>query len=278
MTLFIPPPSSDPLISVVVPTHGHGKYIEACLDSIWHQDYSNLEVIVVNAASPDDTGEVLARYAESVDSEMVSYASRYDEKNGSVERIFYPRRPSSGRKLRILTLQNDPGLVGTYNIGLEAATADFVSTVASDDLCHPLMMVRLLKALQDGADFAYSDCLIIDDRGVVVRKFAFPDYDPRVCLGNWYLMGVSRMWRRRLHESCGYMDPAWELAHDYDLILRFAMGGAVLLHVPETLYSIRYHGDDRKTGSHSNDREHRIHRESIEIAERARQWIARLNR
>ena len=63
------------------------------------------------------------------------------------------------------------------------------------------------------------------------------------------------------------------MTQDYDLFLRFAMAGAKIAHVPEVLYSVRWHGPERKTGNHTTDREPRIFTESKDIARRARKWL-----
>lgn len=55
-----------PLVSVVVPVYGTEKYVEKCLDSILNQTYQNIEVLVVNDASPDHAMEIVRNY-EKID-------------------------------------------------------------------------------------------------------------------------------------------------------------------------------------------------------------------
>jgi len=110
--------NEKPLISVVVPTYLQAQYLPITLDAIWFQDYSSLEIIVVNAASPDNTKEVLDEYQEAVASEQVSFARYWNEETNDVERQFHPRYPSDGRTLEIINLDEDPGLPETYNEGL----------------------------------------------------------------------------------------------------------------------------------------------------------------
>ena len=59
------------------------------------------------------------------------------------------------------------------------------------------------------------------------------------------------------------------------MYLRMAMAGCTFRHVPEILYSIRYHGSDRMTGQHTSERKKRLFAESIQCALRAREWIAK---
>jgi len=63
-------------ISVIVPTFNQAQYLGACLDSIWFQDYPDLEIIVVNDCSTDNTREVIEDFVCQVeDQKQVSFAS-----------------------------------------------------------------------------------------------------------------------------------------------------------------------------------------------------------
>ncbi len=263
-----------PLVSVAIPTYMQAQYVPICIDAVWFQDYPNIEIIVVNAASPDNTREVLDEYAEKIKTEQIDFASYFNEKTEEVERTTAPRYPKEGRSLKIIHLDEDPGLSETYNRGVQEASGEFVTTVVSDDVPNPRMISRLAGELMDGADMAYSDVLIVDDLGRVIRKFEYPEYSAKACLADWYLMGASKLWKKNLHEKTGWFSKDYPLTQDYELFLRFAMDGAKIVHVPETLYSVRYHGADRKDGNHSNVREPKILTESKDIAMRARKWLA----
>ena len=78
-------------ISIIIPTYNQAQYMPICLDSAWFQDYTNLEIIVVNDGSPDNTRNVLATYQKSLVTDQVSYASHYNEQTGEVERCNHPR-------------------------------------------------------------------------------------------------------------------------------------------------------------------------------------------
>ncbi|MCB0329639.1 MAG: glycosyltransferase [Bdellovibrionales bacterium] len=262
-----------PLISIVVPTYNHAQYLPICLDGIWFQDYPNIEIIVVNANSPDNTNEVLENYQSDVKNSRVSYASYFNEKTDEVERFYHDRYPKEGRRLEIVTLPSDPGLSETYNEGVRRAEGVYVTTIVSDDIPHPRMISRLAAALDADYDFAYSDELLVLDNGRVEREFIFPDFCPQRCLADWYLCGNSKLWRRSLHEKIGYFSTQYPMTQDYELFARFFMEGAKFIHVPEVLYSVRFHDHQRKTGNHTADREPKIFSESKDIAKRVREFL-----
>jgi glycosyltransferase involved in cell wall biosynthesis len=257
---------------VVVPTRNQAEYLPACLDSIWFQEYAPLEIIVVADPSEDDTSGVLAAYREAVAGEMVSHARRLDAATGDIARKEHPRYPAQGRTLRIVENADPRGQTGCYNQGLELARGEYFTYVASDDTLYPHMVSSLAAVLEDReADFAYSDMLIVDDQGRVEREFRLPDYSFQASFCDWYLCGVSKLYRRSLHEAHGPFDPAWA-ANDHECYLRFALGGARFAHLGRLLYAVRSHRD-RAVGAHEPERFTRLLKESGLLVQRARQAL-----
>jgi hypothetical protein len=139
---------------------------------------------------------------------------------------------------------------------------DWSSDVCSSDL----------EALEtNDVDFAYSDMDVVDDSGAIVRQIRLPDYNFKSCFADWYALGVSHLYRTVLHEKTGLMDEEnYKSANDYDHYLRFALDGARFFHVPRILYSVRHHGEGRKTGQHTKSRYENLLEESKKCAFRAR--------
>lgn len=258
-------------ISLVVPSHNHSQYIEACLDSIYFQDYGKLEIIIVDDCSSDDSRDVIRGWLSNVDAQEVSHASRYNETTDELERTRHKRYARGGRSITFVANEQNLGSTATYNRGFRMATGEFCSFVVSDDMCHPQMLSTLAAPLRENiADFVYSDMFIVDDRGRILREFRLPDYDFSVSFGDWYLCGVSTLYRRSLHERFGYYDET-ALADDHECYLRFAMGGARFLHIPKTLYSVRSH-HEREEGLHSKDRFAALLDYSKMLTLKARAW------
>lgn len=90
-------------LSVVVPVYGVERYLAECLDSLLRDAPDDLEVIAVDDASPDGSGEILA-----------TYASRDD-------------------RVRVITLERNGGLGAARNTGLDHARGDYVWFVDADD-------------------------------------------------------------------------------------------------------------------------------------------------
>lgn len=105
---------SDRLLSVIVPAYNVAEWLPRCLDSILEQTYHNLEVLVIDDGSTDDTPQIIDTYADQ-DQRIVA--------------IHQPNR----------------GLVETRDIGIREAKGDFVGFVDGDDEIIPEMYERLLR-------------------------------------------------------------------------------------------------------------------------------------
>lgn len=265
--------SASPLISVVVPTYNQAQYLGACLDSIMFQDYPNVELLVVADPSPDNTSEVLAKFRRAVAEEQVSYASKLEE-DGTVSRTCHHRYPQVGRRLVIVENEERMGHTPSYNHGFQLATGEYCTYVASDDICHPQWLSELAAPLERGeADFVYSDTFIFADDGRILREFKFPDYDFKACFGDWYLCGVSKLYRRELHDRLGYYDDGF-VANDHELFQRFALGGARFKHLAKTLYSVRTH-EGRQSDVHARESWEKLIAESSSLVREARAALGR---
>jgi glycosyltransferase involved in cell wall biosynthesis len=110
------------VISVIVPVYNVSAYLPECLDSILSQDYEKLEVILIDDGSTDDSGAICDAYAQ---------------------------RDS---RIRVIHQKNG-GAAAAKNVGLRAATGEYLSFADSDDFLEPgayAYMMSLLK--ENGAD------------------------------------------------------------------------------------------------------------------------------
>lgn len=259
-------------VTIVIPTFNQAHYIPACVDHCLFQTYSNLEIIIVDGGSTDGTKKYLAGLKKEIRERTISPVIEMDEERHVIRKEIpvYPK----GRDLKIISFDEDIGPTRTYNEGLSRATGEYCTYIVGDDLPHPHMIEELVNTLETtGSDFVYSDMNVVDDHGRIIRQMRLPDFEFEACFARWYHLGVSKLYRTEWHDRVGLMDEAYQGANDYDHYLRFAMAGATFRHVPRVLYSIRYHGDDRKTGQHTNERYQRLIEESKICAQRAREWL-----
>jgi len=262
-------------VSVVVPTYNQAAYLTTCLDSVWFQDYPDVEIVVVNDASKDGTAEALTQYAANISTEQTSFASHYNEETGDIERQWHLRYPPEGRSLVVLQHETNKGLSAALNTGFKAATGEYCTFIASDDILLPSMVSELAAALRmNDVDFAYADMHIVDDNGRIMRRFSLPDYTFENAFCRWYLCGICKLYKRKLHEEIGYYDLEY-VSQDHEMFLRFAMNGAKFVHVPKILANVRIHDKDRMVDNHSLEKESRQMQDSVNLVKLARRFASR---
>jgi glycosyltransferase involved in cell wall biosynthesis len=265
-------------VSIVIPTYNQAKYLPACVDHCLFQTYPDLEIIIVDGGSTDGTKKYLAKLKHEIANRTCEPVVEMDS-NGQIKREVVRVYPQQGREVKIITFNEDIGPTRTYNEGLIRVTGEFCTYIVGDDIPNPHMIEELVNCLEEtGADFVYSDMLVVDDSGKIIRQMRMPDYSFEDCFCRWYHLGVSHLYRTKWHDIVGLMDENYQSANDYDHYLRFAMAGAKFYHLPKILYSVRYHGEDRQTGQHTQERYHNLLEESKKCALRARAWAKMLNR
>jgi len=266
-------PDHPELISVVVATYNQAEYLLITLDSIWFQSYPNVEIVVVNDASTDNTAAVLSDYIEAVDHEAVSFASNYNEESGEVERTWHARYLREGRTLVQLEHKTNQGLSAALNTGLSQANGRLCTFIASDDMLLPTMLSDLKHVMDKTvADFAYADMHIVDDQGRILRRFSLPGYSFEKAFCHWYLCGVCKLYRRELHDMAGYYDEDIK-PQDHEMFLRFAMNGAKFIHLPKVLANVRIHDKERHVHNHSSSNWDRLYGESAELVLKAKSFL-----
>ena len=112
-----------PLISVVVPVYRVEKYLDHCIQSIVEQTYPNLEILLVDDGSPDDSGAICDRWAQ---------------KDARI-RVFHKENAGAG---------------AARNTALDAAKGDLIAFVDSDDYLHPNLYAHLYGLMKGGVDIA----------------------------------------------------------------------------------------------------------------------------
>lgn len=260
-------------VTIVIPTYNQGEYLNACVSRCLCQTYPSLEIIIVDGGSTDGTKEYLKGLEEVVRQQELSPVSHMDDEGRIVRKKekVYPQN----RELHIVLFDTDIGATRTYNEGFRRATGEYCTYIVGDDLPYSHMIEDLVESLEmNDADFAYSDMDVVDDSGAIIRQIRLPDYNFKSCFADWYALGVSHLYRTALHEKTGLMDEEnYKSANDYDHYLRFALDGARFVHLPRILYSVRHHGDGRKTGQHTENRYENLLEESKRCAFRARNAV-----
>lgn len=129
---------SNPLVSVLIPSWKHERYIRECIESVMLQNYSPMELLVIDDASPDGTLQV----AESL------------------------RPQCEARFVRTVMLSKEKGnMAASCNMGLSMAQGEYIYLLASDDAAEPDAVKELVEVLESRRDcvLAVGDSSFMDE-------------------------------------------------------------------------------------------------------------------
>ncbi len=195
---------SQPLASIIIPAFNAERFLPRTLSSALGQTHSNVEVIVVNDGSTDAT------------------------------RYIADKAAAGDPRVCVITVANG-GVAKARNIGIEAATGEFVAFLDADDLWHPDKIRDQVAALTDlnksGAAAAYTLMRIIDVHDRVVRNGSGVGYSGYIFARHLFSRpvgnGSSLFLFRELAVSIGGFDTSWAAngiggCEDLDLELRIA--------------------------------------------------------
>jgi glycosyltransferase involved in cell wall biosynthesis len=201
-----------PRVSVIIITYNHARLLPIAIDSVLTQTYPAIELIVVDDGSTDDTPTVMQQYAG---------------------RVNYIR-------------QENRGVVAARNVGICAATGEFINFLDSDDFFLPAKIDRQMRVFKARPDVGLVHCGFyqVNEAGHRLNKVTwFPsDHILRELAIDCFLLVHAPLVRREWFDRVGlFNELPWERQYceDWDLWLRMAKAGCQFAYVREPLIAYR---------------------------------------
>ena len=207
---------TTPLISVIVPVYRVEKYLERCVKSILSQTYKNLEVILVDDGSPDQCPAICDACAE--------------------------------RDVRVKVIhQENKGLSGARNAGIDAASGEYLAFVDSDDYVNPHFIEELYQLLQDTGcaigqcRFSYvkgdglveeSDSAFCIYRGESLMEQLYGPEEKATC----FVVAWNKLYRAELFKETGIRYPEGRIHEDEATTYRLFHEAKKLAFLDRALY------------------------------------------
>jgi glycosyltransferase involved in cell wall biosynthesis len=176
-----------PKISIITPSFNQGQYLEETILSVIEQKYSNLEYIIIDGGSTDNSVEVIKKYEKHI-SYWVS--------------------------------EKDSGQSEAINKGFKKATGEIIAWLNSDDLYCSNTLADIGKLFNDHQDatIIYGDVVNFSNSGkelYVVNQFEQFDFFSRVSIHQ-----PSVFWRRSVFKEIGLLNESLHYCMDYDFWMR----------------------------------------------------------
>jgi glycosyltransferase involved in cell wall biosynthesis len=231
-----------PTVSVIVPNYNHARYLRRRIDSILTQTYQDLELILLDDCSTDDSREILGSYAENPRVRI-----EYNEQN-------------SGTPFK------------QWNKGVRMARGQYVWIAESDDYANPRFLERMVAVLdaQPEVTFAYCRAWRV---GADEQQWGYADsYLDRLDAEHWkkdfvadgaeecrrYFTLCAPVWnasgvlfRKEVYERLGMADERMEVSADYKMWTELALAGKVG-YVAELLNYYRAHTENVRSRTEAN--------------------------
>ena len=195
--------SEQPLVSVIMPTYNHGKFIGKAIDSVLNQTDKNLELIIIDNYSEDDTEKIVAAYED--------------------DRIIY------------LKFRNNGIIAASRNHGIRHSHGEYIAFLDSDDFWHKQKLEKQLP------HFGTPEIIGVASNAVLVSetpyyrkdnlarsKRGYVDYKYRDILNHNRIMTSSLIVRRDTLDRTGLFDEdkVFSFIEDWELWLRMARYGS----------------------------------------------------
>lgn len=205
-------------ISVITPSYNQGPFLRQTIQSVLSQDWPNIEYIIVEGGSRDNSRHIAGEYAEK----------------GQLKLLHYPGSTQAQ----------------AINRGLAIATGDVMAWLNSDDLYldHAISRVTTVFTRMPSADVVYGHELSINADGDVFGIRLAP---AAISAETAFWNGISIpqpavFFRRRVYESVGGLDESFDYALDTEYWYRI-VETFTFVHLPQIVAATRHHKDS-KTG------------------------------
>jgi glycosyltransferase involved in cell wall biosynthesis len=202
-----PPIAIPAKISIITPSYQQGEFIDATIQSVILQNYPDLEYILIDGGSTDNTLDIIRNHEQKI-TRWIS--------------------------------EPDTGQADALNKGFHLATGEIIGWINSDDLLMPgaLEKVAAFFATHPEISFVYGDALAIDREGNPLFFRRPGPFDIRWLIRTDDIPQSSVFFRRELLASVGYLDDRLHYALDYDLLIRSALKQDPA-YLPECLSAFR---------------------------------------
>lgn len=197
-------------VSVIVPTHNSNKYINECISSLINQTYKNLEIIVVDDGSTDDTLEII--------------------------------KTKKDKRIKIINTKKHIFTGIARNIGIDESNGDYICFLDSDDIFLPDKIEKQLKYMEDNKlNFTYTNFIYLNENNKKHYAKLPKKLDYNHSLKNTSILTSTVMLNMNFFKKEDIYMPNLEKGQDTATWWRILKKGLIAYNYPEFLTLYRVH-------------------------------------
>lgn len=193
--------STKPLVSVIIPVYNANGFLSAAIDSILNQTYKNLDIIIVDDGSTDETPKILKSFAKK------------------------------DKRVKILTNKRNLNIATSLNRGIKLAKGNYIARMDADDISLPNRIEKQMEYLLAHPDIVIlgGQCKTIDTRDKTIGHKLFPVTDTEIRDALYYENPIQHPTvifnKELIPKNFSWYNPDLPPAEDYDLFFRLAKFG-----------------------------------------------------
>ncbi len=204
-------------ISIITPSYNQGQFLEQTIQSVLTQDYPNLEYIIMDGGSTDNSVEIIKQYED----QLTYWVSEQDE-----------------------------GQSDAINKGFRMATGEILAWLNSDDVYLPGALSKVATYFQEHlrTGCVTGDIVMMNHAGEPLFTRKVIPFQFRMALyGACLVPQPSTFWTREAWEKTGEVDTELHYQMDVEFFLRMASRGTGFGIIREPLAAFRIHADGKTT-------------------------------
>jgi glycosyltransferase involved in cell wall biosynthesis len=201
-----------PLVSIIIPVYNGVNYLRETIESALAQTYSNIEIIVINDGSRDETESIALSYGDKI--------KYFKKENG--------------------------GVASALNLGISKMRGEFFSWLSHDDLYKPDKIELQIREARKYSQKTMIWCnfYIIDENAIVIDSFKLYDENKKsdaFIILSTYIHGCSLLVPASVFEEIGLFNEKLMTVQDNEMWIRVLKGGYKFVHMQEKLIYLRRH-------------------------------------
>lgn len=216
----------DPLVTIAITSYNYGHHIADAIRSALSQTYRNVEVLVLDNASTDNSLAVIRTFSDD--------------------------------RLRVIERPQNIGIQRNHNDAIREARGEYIVFLSADDMLAPTLVAEMIsfRRLHPQVDIVYASAIIMDPAGIFQYYFDHPSFDGADSYEGRHEFGslLTRdscmylptiLFPRAIFDELGLLDEELEIVLDYEYGIRMASAGKRFAFVSTPGALIRFHGENR---------------------------------
>ena len=205
-------------VSIVIPVYNAEKYLGACIESCINQTYKDIEIIIVDDGSTDNSSDIIMKYFH-----------------------LHP-------KLITPIVKSNGGTASALNIGIDNMKGEWFKWLSADDVLLPTAIENMLNMIEPlpHDQLFYTDYDIIDESSKIISSFKDREYlnQKPDLYNNFFGNGSTTLIHRRMFDVVGRFNTNMPFDEDYEFWLRWVLVfGLKMKYLPITTLRYRVHPD-----------------------------------